>query len=407
VGKVLQKGARKEITESTGASGWKVTQAVKPTDEWYTKEFDDKAWGSAVENASSTTLEYAAPDDSGKYVDRKQIAVKPIWNKVKTSELPPPEPPKPRNLVPDSAGRGAVPAPSNNITTPSAVPSQPSTVQPVPGVQPKPLEVTPPTGTTPVSPAPVSPVDSGRSGSVIDPNASGRGSAGADSLGIKAAADSAGKLMTADSAKTGDSTGSGAKKPAKKSTKKKKSASLDTFNGRPDVATVMLFVETHEWAQSKKKRPAKKPAATTEKKDETPAPPPEPPKEDVKNVYFRKEFIVEDGAVEVAQLVIYDDLASATASDGSVMEIYLNNDPVENPIIDSLNTKQKRYDVTPYVTPGRNVLALKVPVDTKSDGLKAALNVTYFGKLTEDQIKQLIKFDKEQRKKSKIKESTN
>ncbi|WP_041468521.1 tetratricopeptide repeat protein [Chloroherpeton thalassium] len=130
-------------------------------------------------------------------------------------------------------------------------------------------------------------------------------------------------------------------------------------------------------------------------------PPPEP---DPEHVYFRKEFEF-DGAIDIAQLVLSTDIPADS------MEIYINGDPIEV-VYESVSEqilsfvgipldKQFTLDISKFVKDGKNVIAVKVPGTIQGAGLKAMVNILYFGKLTDEQIKVLVKQISTQRREAR------
>lgn len=413
LGALLGDAVEETSTQATGSDasggGWKVSQKVGAFDTWYSKEYDDKEWTSATVNAAETPLEYLkiteSRDDSDKTVtkiDRMTVAARSIWNGTRQNNLVPPPPPKPKAV--DSAATTPKSKPDSAGTTPksSVTPDTKSGTKPADSktVEPKPLD----TGKPETKPSTVPGTGDTKSSGAKDSLGVTK-PAGADSAattGVKT--DSAG--VKSDSSATDSTKKAAPKKGGKKP--KKKTGFLDRAPERtvadavhPEV--ISLYVNTRYSAQSKKKKKTKEPEpppATT-----TPAAPPKP-KEDPNNVYFRKEFTV-NGVAKLAQLIISNDDLLVRDSTGKVneekkrIEIYCNNDPVENAFRDSVNLNQTIFDITSFVSPGKNIIAIKAPVDTKSDGIKAAINVVTFKELTPDQIKKIVEYDKKNRSKVK------
>lgn len=133
-------------------------------------------------------------------------------------------------------------------------------------------------------------------------------------------------------------------------------------------------------------------------------PPPEP---DPENVFFRKSFEY-DGATDIAQLVISNDISLDS------IEIYINGDLIEaiyNEVplsileeveIDStVRFKQTIIDISKFVIDGKNIVAIKTPGTIETTGLQAMVNILYFAKLTDDQIKLLVKQIGKQRREAR------
>lgn len=133
-----------------------------------------------------------------------------------------------------------------------------------------------------------------------------------------------------------------------------------------------------------------------------PAPEPDPD-----FVFFRKSFQY-DGATDIAQLVISNEIPLDS------MEIYVNGDFIEaifNEVpqtileqveIDStVRSNQTIIDISKFVVDGENILAIKAPGTIESTGLKAMVNILYFAKLTDDQIKLLVKQIGKQRREAR------
>ncbi len=112
-------------------------------------------------------------------------------------------------------------------------------------------------------------------------------------------------------------------------------------------------------------------------------------------VYFRKEFEFK-GAIRTAQLVLSKDLPL------DQMEVYVNEllidllgDQLQFTFDTTLykkidTSRQVIYDIYSKIQPGRNIIAVKMPGELKtSDGLKLAIYYSYYGELTDEQLKKL------------------
>ncbi|MDX2129361.1 MAG: tetratricopeptide repeat protein [Chloroherpetonaceae bacterium] len=143
-------------------------------------------------------------------------------------------------------------------------------------------------------------------------------------------------------------------------------------------------------------------------------------------VYFKKKFVF-NGAIKDAQLVISKDIPF----DEDSTEIYINGrllnrgskivyigggvspqDKGDQVILDSTylkNTSENQaiYDVKNDILPGENYISLRVPGYIPSEGIKLGIYVTYYGKVTDEQLKKLLKVVLEERKKAneKLKEA--
>jgi len=133
-------------------------------------------------------------------------------------------------------------------------------------------------------------------------------------------------------------------------------------------------------------------------------PPPEP---DPDFVFFRKSFDY-DGATDIAQLVISSEISLDS------LEIYINGDFIEaiyNEVplsileeveIDStVRSQQTIIDISKFVIDGKNTIAIKAPGKIEGTGLQAMINILYFAKLTDEQIKILVKQISKQRKEAR------
>lgn len=53
-------------------------------------------------------------------------------------------------------------------------------------------------------------------------------------------------------------------------------------------------------------------------------------------------------------------------------------------------SRQVMYEISSKLQPGKNIIAVKVPGDLKNtDGLKLAIYYSYFGELTDEQLRKL------------------
>ncbi|NTW50788.1 MAG: hypothetical protein HGB19_13865, partial [Chlorobiales bacterium] len=202
-----------------------------------------------------------------------------------------------------------------------------------------------------------------------------------------------------------------------------KSAGLNVSEG----TVVKLMVVEQNYAQTAAKKKKAKAKKTTKKAapvlpDTTVQAPVAPPVEtynaqpivpsepDPQFVYFRKAFEY-DGATDVAQIVLSRDIPIDSA------EIYVNGDRIE-PAYNSLSDEvlvqvgidpktELVLDISKFVVQGANLVAIKVPGTNNAAGLKAMINILYYGKLTDAQIKMLVKQIGKQRKEAreKLKES--
>jgi len=112
-------------------------------------------------------------------------------------------------------------------------------------------------------------------------------------------------------------------------------------------------------------------------------------------VYFRKEFEFK-GAFRTAQLVLPKDLPL------DQMEVYVNEllidligDQLQFTFDSTLYSKidtsrQVMFEISSKLQTGRNVIAVKMPGDLKtSDGLKMVIYYSYFGELTDEQLRKM------------------
>ncbi len=112
-------------------------------------------------------------------------------------------------------------------------------------------------------------------------------------------------------------------------------------------------------------------------------------------VYFRKEFDFK-GAFRTAQLVLSKDLPI------DQMEVYVNELLIDlqgdqlqftfdSTLYNKIDTsRQVMYEISSKLQPGRNIIAVKMPGDLKtSDGLKMAIYYSYYGELTDEQLRKL------------------
>ncbi|MFQ3609631.1 MAG: hypothetical protein SNJ55_13435, partial [Chloroherpetonaceae bacterium] len=112
-------------------------------------------------------------------------------------------------------------------------------------------------------------------------------------------------------------------------------------------------------------------------------------------VYFRKEFEFK-GAFRTAQLVLPKDLPL------DQMEVYVNELLIDllgdqlqfsfdSTLYNKIDTsRQVMYEISSKLQPGRNIIAVKMPGElTTSDGLKMAIYYSYFGELTDEQLRKM------------------
>ncbi len=112
-------------------------------------------------------------------------------------------------------------------------------------------------------------------------------------------------------------------------------------------------------------------------------------------VYFRKEFEFK-GAFRTAQLVLPKDLPL------DQMEVYVNELLIDllgnqlqfgfdSTLYNKIDTsRQVMYEISSKLQTGRNIIAVKMPGELKtSDGLKMMIYYSYFGELTDDQLRKM------------------
>jgi hypothetical protein len=112
-------------------------------------------------------------------------------------------------------------------------------------------------------------------------------------------------------------------------------------------------------------------------------------------VYFRKEFDFK-GAFRTAQLILPKDLPL------DQMEVYVNELLIDllgdqlqfsfdSTLYNKIDTsRQVMYEISNKLQPGRNIIAVKMPGELKtSDGLKVLIYYSYFGELTDEQLKKM------------------
>ncbi len=112
-------------------------------------------------------------------------------------------------------------------------------------------------------------------------------------------------------------------------------------------------------------------------------------------VYFRKEFEFK-GAFRTAQLILPKDLPL------DQMEVYVNELLIDllgdqlqfsfdSTLYNKIDTsRQVMYEISSKLQPGRNIIAVKMPGELKtSDGLKMAIYYSYFGELTDEQLRKM------------------
>jgi hypothetical protein len=162
---------------------------------------------------------------------------------------------------------------------------------------------------------------------------------------------------------------------------------------------VILNVQTQHYAQESTPNPVKADSVVVPiqtSRDTTAAVQPAPSITRTPSfVYFRKEFEFK-GAFRTAQLVLSKDLPL------DQMEVYVNELLIDllgdqlqftfdSTLYNKIDTsRQVMYEISAKLQPGRNIIAVKVPGDLKtSDGLKMAIYYSYFGELTDEQLRKM------------------
>ncbi|MCS6989932.1 MAG: hypothetical protein NZM06_10500 [Chloroherpetonaceae bacterium] len=343
IGEVLGKEAEKEIFISTGAD-WAYIDTVAMEDDfnWYKKDFKAN-WMPVTLNSGVEKVNYIIKvNDSTFAVGETSVA--PIWY----APLAPPEPKPTKQLAPPQP---QAPAPEPQPPQPQApVQPQGQAAPPAPQ-QPAPTDtarqqtpVPQPTPEQPVQQSPQAPTDTTRP-----------------------------QAPTDTTGRTG------------------------YRNGKP-LKRVVLRNEPRYYAQES--TPARTDSVpnpsqtasidTTAKQAQAIA------TRIPQYVYFKKEFDFK-GAIRTAQLVLPKDLPL------DQMEVYVNEilidllgdqlqlSKVDTTLYAKIDTsRQVIYEITSKLQTGKNIVAVKMPGELKStDGLKIAIYCSYFGELTDDQLRKL------------------
>lgn len=346
----------KKVDSYATNSDWKVAKDISDA-EWYAKKYDDGGWKDAVVNEGGTSLGYITKQVQADSIvlGKQSISVSPIWFRAKSIYRAPA--PKPMQML-DSA-KSLMPF-NNNPKTGS-----PET----PGVSPA-TPLNPETPVTPVVPDTVKTswiFEKGQCGQLVSVIAS-------EGAVVKLT------VMEQNYAQTA---------------KKKKAKTKKTTKKKVTPAPVLPDTTAQTMAQPV--------IDTAYKAIAAPVVPVEP---DPQYVFFRKAFDY-DGATDVAQLIISRDMPIDS------LEIYVNGDRIEpayNSVTDELlaqvgiDTKQELVlDISKFVIQGANLVAIKAPGTINTTGLKAMVNILYYAKLTDAQIKMLVKQIGSQRKEAREK----
>ncbi len=350
---ILDKEAEKETFISTGAD-WVFIDTVAMEDDfnWFKKDFNTSNWMPVTVNTASEKFNYIIKVNDTTFAVGETSA-SPIW-------YAPLAPPAPKPVAPQPAPQAPSPAPVQQ-----PVPQTPAPEQPVQQAPAEPVPQTPapeqpvqqaPAEPVPQTPAPEQPVQQAPAEPVPQTPA---------------------PEQTPD---TTGRTGYNRIQPLKKVTLEleapyyaQESTPTDT-TAASGVIPIQMTPDTTAGAQ----------VQSTPVITRIPS-----------FVYFRKEFEFK-GAFRTAQLVLPKDLPL------DQMEVYVNELLIDvlgdqlqfsfdSTLYNKIDTsRQVMFEISSKLQQGRNIIAVKMPGElTTSDGLKMAIYYSYFGELTDDQLRKM------------------
>jgi TolA-binding protein len=331
---ILDKEAEKETFISTGAD-WVFIDTVAMEDDfnWFKKDFNTSKWMPVTVNSGTQKVNYIIKVNDTTFAVG-ETSVVPIW-------YAPLAPPAPKPVAPQTPA----PTPAPDTTGRTA----PAPQAPVPTEQtPAPTPAPDTTGRT--APAPQAPSSTEPPPVQQVPDTTGKtGYKGRNSL----------KRVSLE---------------LKVSYYAQESTPTDTNRTKIDSVVVPIQISTDTMAA----------VQATPRITRIPS-----------FVYFRKEFEFK-GAFRTAQLVLPKDLPL------DQMEVYVNELLIDllgdqlqfrfdSTLYNKIDTsRQVMYEISSKLQTGRNIIAVKMPGELKtSDGLKMAIYYSYFGELTDDQLRKM------------------
>jgi len=404
---ILDKEAEKETFISTGAD-WVFTDTVAMEDDfnWFKKNFDTSKWMPVTVNSGIEKVNYIIKVNDTTFAVG-ETSTSPIWYAPLSPPAPKPVAPKAPVLTPEPTPQAPAPAPTPEqpvqqapapaptpeptpqAPAPAPTPEQPVQQAPAPVPTPEPTPQAPAPAPTPEQPVQQAPAPA----PTPEPTPQAPAPAPTPEQPVQQAP------APAPTPEPTPQAPAPAPTPEQPVQQAPDTTGRSGFRKVNPLKRVNLDLQTQYYAQESTPNavrtdsvvvPMQASTDTTVSVQSTPLITRIP-----SYVYFRKEFDFK-GAFRTAQLILPKDLPL------DQMEVYVNELLIDllgdqlqfsfdSTLYNKIDTsRQVIYEISNKLQPGRNIIAVKMPGELKtSDGLKVLIYYSYFGELTDEQLKKM------------------